>query len=82
MGYLTAVFYNLAIQAITINPNLKYAETKSLQGLYGIVQSCLKTVFSRISNLYLSDTERVPIGARVILLRCNLRYELDSLLTS
>ncbi|WMV21272.1 hypothetical protein MTR67_014657 [Solanum verrucosum] len=77
MGYLSAVFYNLAIQAITINPNLKYAETKSFQGLYGIVQclpdlsavdffTCLKTVFSRISNLYLSDTERVPIGARVI----------------
>ncbi|KAK4735148.1 hypothetical protein R3W88_009409 [Solanum pinnatisectum] len=84
MEYLSAVFYHLAIQAITINPNLKYAETKSFQGLYGMVQclpdlsavdcvTCLKIAFSGIRDYFLAS---VPSGVRILLPSCNLRYEL------
>ncbi|XP_049396692.1 cysteine-rich receptor-like protein kinase 10 [Solanum stenotomum] len=92
MEYLSAMFDNLTTQAITINPNLKYAEnsdlTISFQVLYGMVQclpdlsaedcvTCLKTAFSGIRNLSLYIA-KVPRGVRILLPSCNLRYELYS----
>ncbi|KAH0686914.1 hypothetical protein KY290_018508 [Solanum tuberosum] len=88
MEYLSAMFDNLTTQAITINPNLKYAEnsdlTISFQVLYGMVQclpdlsavdcvTCLKTAFSGMRDYFLAS---VPRGVRILLPSCNLRYDL------